>query len=37
MVWNPLTKLSASKADNDATTKLHARILMAGRITEALK
>ena len=31
MVWNLLTNHTASKVDNDATTKLHASILMAGR------
>jgi flagellar transcriptional activator FlhD len=36
MVWNLLTNHSASKVDNDATTKLHASILMAGRFSEAL-
>ena len=36
MVWNLLTNHSASKVDNDATTKLHASILMAGRLSEAL-
>ena len=36
MVWNLLTNHSASKVDNDATTKLHASILMAGRFSEAI-
>jgi flagellar transcriptional activator FlhD len=36
MVWNLLTNHSVSKVDNDATTKLHASILMAGRYAEAL-
>lgn len=36
MVWNLLTNHSASKIDNDATTKLHASILMAGRYAEAM-
>ena len=36
MVWNLLTNNSASKVNNDATTKLHASILMAGRFAEAL-
>ncbi len=36
MVWRLLTNHSASKVDNDATTKLHASILMAGRFAEAL-
>ena len=36
MVWGLLTNSSASKINNDATTKLHASILMAGRFAEAL-
>ena len=36
MVWNLLTNHTASKVDNDATTKLHASILMAGRFAQAL-
>jgi flagellar transcriptional activator FlhD len=36
MVWNLLTNHSATKVDNDATTKLHASILMAGRFAEAV-
>ena len=36
MVWNLLTNHSASKVDNDATTTLHASILMAGRFSEAV-
>jgi flagellar transcriptional activator FlhD len=36
MVWNLLTNNSASKVNNDATTKLHASILMAGRFAEAM-
>jgi flagellar transcriptional activator FlhD len=36
MVWSLLTNNTASKVDNDATTKLHASILMAGRFAEAL-
>jgi flagellar transcriptional activator FlhD len=36
MVWNLLTNNSANKVDNDATTKLHASILMAGRFAEAM-
>ena len=36
MVWNLLTNHSANKVDNDATTKLHASILMAGRFAEAM-
>jgi flagellar transcriptional activator FlhD len=36
IVWNLLTNHTASKVDNDATTKLHASILMAGRFSEAM-
>jgi flagellar transcriptional activator FlhD len=36
MVWSLLTNQSANKVDNDATTKLHASILMAGRFAEAM-
>ncbi|MBT9507691.1 flagellar transcriptional regulator FlhD [Rhodoferax sp.] len=36
VVWNLLTNHSVSKVDNDATTKLHASILMAGRFAEAM-
>jgi flagellar transcriptional activator FlhD len=36
IVWNLLTNHSANKVDNDATTKLHASILMAGRFAEAM-
>jgi len=36
MVWGLLTNSTSSKVDNDATTKLHASILMAGRFTEAM-
>lgn len=36
MVWNLLTNHTTSKVDNDATTKLHASILMAGRFAEAM-
>ncbi len=36
MVWNLLTNHTASKVDNDATTKLHASILMAGKFAEAV-
>jgi flagellar transcriptional activator FlhD len=36
MVWGLLTNHTASKVDNDATTKLHASILMAGRFSEAM-
>lgn len=36
MVWNLLTNHSTNKVDNDATTKLHASILMAGRFAETM-
>ena len=36
MVWSLLTNHSTNKVDNDATTKLHASILMAGRFAEAM-
>jgi len=36
VVWGLLTNSTASKVDNDATTKLHASILMAGRFSEAM-
>ena len=36
MVWNLLTNRTVNKVDNDATTKLHASILMAGRFAEAM-
>ena len=36
IVWNLLPNHTASKVDNDATTKLHASILMAGRFSEAM-
>ena len=37
IVWNLLTNhTTAAKVDNDATTKLHASILMAGRYAEAM-
>ena len=36
MVWNLLTNHSVNKVDNDATTKLHASSLMAGRFSEAV-
>ena len=36
MVWNLLTNNSANQVNNDATTKLHASILMAGRFAEAM-
>lgn len=31
MAWNLLTSHTASKVNNDATTKLHASFLMVGR------
>ena len=36
MVWGLLTNHNVNKVDNDATTKLHASILMAGRFAEAM-
>lgn len=36
LVWNLLTNQSLKKVDNAATTRLHASILMAGRVTEVL-
>jgi flagellar transcriptional activator FlhD len=36
MVWSLLTNRTINKVDNDATTKLHASILMAGRFAEAV-
>jgi flagellar transcriptional activator FlhD len=36
IVWNLLTNHSTKKVDNDATTKLHANILMSGKFAEAL-
>jgi len=36
IVWNLLTNHSVNKVDNDATTKLHASILMAGKFAEAM-
>lgn len=36
VVWGLLTNNATSKVDNDATTKLHASILMAGRFSEAM-
>lgn len=36
VVWSLLTNHTPAKVDNDATTKLHASILMAGRFAEAL-
>ncbi len=36
IVWSLLTNHTTRKVDNDATTKLHASILMAGRFAEAV-
>ena len=36
MVWSLLTNQSIKKVDNEATTRLHAGILMAGRVSEIL-
>ncbi len=36
IVWNLLTNHTARKVDNDATARLHAGILMAGRYAEAM-
>lgn len=36
MVWSLLTHHNVSKVNNDATTRLHASILMAGKFTETL-
>jgi flagellar transcriptional activator FlhD len=36
IVWSLLTNQSATKVDNDATSRLHASILMAGRFAETL-
>ncbi|MFO1264226.1 MAG: flagellar transcriptional regulator FlhD [Rhodoferax sp.] len=36
VVWNLLTNHTASRVENDATTKLHASILMAGKFAEAM-
>lgn len=36
IVWSLLTNHGVSKVDNEATTKLHASILMAGRFAEAM-
>ena len=35
-IWGLLTNQSQRKVDNDATAKLHASILMAGRFAEAM-
>lgn len=36
MVWSLLTNHATGKVDNDATTRLHASILMAGRYSETM-
>ena len=36
IVWNLLTNHSTSKVNNDATTRLHASILMSGKFAEAM-
>lgn len=36
MVWSLLTNHTAKKVGNDATNRLHANILMAGRVSEVL-
>ena len=36
IVWNLLTNHTTSKVNNDATTRLHASILMSGRFAETL-
>ena len=36
MVWGLLTNHDVKKVANDATNKLHAHILMAGRVSEIL-
>ncbi len=36
MVWNLLTNHTPKKVGNDATNRLHANILMAGRVSEVL-
>lgn len=36
MVWSLLTNNSVNKVNNDATTKLHASILMADRFAQAV-
>jgi flagellar transcriptional activator FlhD len=36
VVWGLLTNTSSRKVDNDATTRLHASILMSGRYAEAM-
>ena len=36
IVWNLLTNHTTSKVNNDATSRLHASILMAGRFAETM-
>lgn len=36
IVWNLLTNHGTSKVNNDATSRLHASILMSGRFAETL-
>lgn len=36
MVWSLLTNHTANKVGNEATNRLHANILMAGRVSEVL-
>jgi len=36
IVWNLLTNHNVKRVENDATTRLHANILMAGRFSEAV-
>ncbi len=36
VVWSLLTNHTVGRVDNDATTRLHASILMAGRYAEAM-
>ena len=36
IVWNLLTNHTTSKNNNDATSRLHASILMAGRFAETM-
>ena len=36
VVWNLLTNHKPRKVDNDATNKLHASIVMAGRFAESM-
>ncbi len=36
IVWNLLTNHTTSKVNNDATSRLHAGILMAGRFAETM-